>query len=194
MNKSSLINFILKLYSLKRIPRIGWLIAGIPKCSVESVSDHSYFVTLLAYFLSFYLEDIDALKLIKLALIHDLSEAIVHDIGGKARELIPREVRKSAEYTGLRDIIPEELNEMKSEILALWREYEEGKSREAKIVKILDKLELMFQALDYAKLFSKVENLAEFFSDIDKIINESDNEIVRNLAMEIKSRFINENE
>jgi len=190
MNVEHLIDSLLKLYALKRIPRIGWLIAGVPKCSVESVSDHSFFVTLLVYLLSFYLREVDSGKLIKLALIHDLSESIVHDIGGKARELIPRRIRKEAEYMGLRDVIPDDFREMKDEILALWREYEEGSSKEARIIKILDKLEMMIQALCYMKSLSKNENLQEFFSDIDKIINESEHDLIRELAKSIKSKYI----
>lgn len=82
MNNRNLLQFLIKLYTLRRIPRIGWLIAGIPKCSVESVAEYSYFVTLLAYIVSFFINNIDKEKLIKIALIHVLSEAIVHDISG----------------------------------------------------------------------------------------------------------------
>lgn len=185
-----LIDFLLKLYALKRVPRIGWLIIGVPKCSVESVSDHSFFVTLMAYLLGFYLRNVDSEKLIKLALLHDLSESIVHDIGGKARELIPRHIRKEAEYIGLRNIIPDDLKAVKKDILALWKEYVEGSSKEAKIIRLLDKLEMMIQALSYMKTLTKNENLHEFFNDIDQIINESDYDIIKDLANSIKSRYI----
>jgi len=59
MNNRNILQFLIKLYTLKVIPRIDWLIAGIPKCSVESVAEHSYFVTLLAYIVSFFINDID---------------------------------------------------------------------------------------------------------------------------------------
>lgn len=98
---------------MKRIPRIGWLIAGIPKCSVESVAKHSFFVVLLAYLISSCISNINKEKLLKLSLIHDIPEAIVHDIGGMARELIPRDVRKKAELEGLLNITEEVPDEIK---------------------------------------------------------------------------------
>ncbi|RLG15562.1 hypothetical protein DRN63_05195 [Nanoarchaeota archaeon] len=125
----------MSLYVLKRMPRIGWIIAGIPKCSVERVADHSYFVTLLAYIMSFFIKNVDREKLLKIALIHDLSEAIVHDIGGKARKLIPRDIRKKAELEGLMEIIPDSLTDLRNELAALWKEYERDHPRRLKLLR-----------------------------------------------------------
>jgi len=188
MDTQKLLEFIISLYTLKRLPRIGWIIAGVPKSSVESIADHSYFVALLAYILSFFIDGIDKEKLIKLALIHDLSEAIVHDIGGEARKLIPRGIRKRAELEGLERIIPKEFSELRWELVGLWREYEKGISKEAQIVRALDKLDMFIQALIYREITCIKEGLKDFFDSIQEMTGRKE-EILREIFREIEKKI-----
>lgn len=47
----------------------------------------------------------------------------------------------------------------------MWTEYTEGSTREGRLVKALDRLEMLLQALVYERAGSRA--MAEFWSDID---------------------------
>ena len=53
-------------------------------------------------------------------------------------------------------------------LLDLWLEFEEGKSKEAKFLKQLDKIEMIFQALDYELLGDEPNKLNEFWEYTEK--------------------------
>lgn len=61
---------------LKHVPRSGFHFLGAGK---ESVAEHSFSTTFIAYIMSLMLPDIDSLKLITMCLIHDLPEARTGD-------------------------------------------------------------------------------------------------------------------
>jgi len=104
---------------------------------------------------------VDANKCIKMALVHDLAESIVGDItphcGVSDGDKYEMELSAMKKMTDLFLAPPGENRGRSSspspgvgrEILDLWREYEEGKSPEAMLVKDLDKLEMILQAQEY---------------------------------------------
>ena len=51
--------------------------------------------------------------------------------------------------------------------MSLWYEYENGDTKEGKLVKDLDKFEMMFQAYEYEEKYNI--NLEEFYSSIDRL-------------------------
>ena len=61
---------------LKHVPRAGFHFLGAGR---ETVAEHSFSVTFIAYIMSLMLPDIDALKLITMCLVHDLPEARTGD-------------------------------------------------------------------------------------------------------------------
>src|SRR4051794_3581465 len=62
---------------LKRLKRSGWLRVGLP--DPESVADHSYRLAIMALLLGPRL-GVDADRLVRLALLHDLAESRVGDL------------------------------------------------------------------------------------------------------------------
>ena len=82
-----LIEFISEVGRLKRLPRTGWVESGVP--DPESVADHSFRVALLTLVLA-DLKGLDALKAVRMALIHDLGEAETGDLTPARRRLTPR--------------------------------------------------------------------------------------------------------
>ncbi len=72
-----IIRFFSKIRKLKEIERSGWVVSGVKK--PESVADHSFGVALLVMLLGKN-KNIDLEKALKMALIHDLGEAITGDI------------------------------------------------------------------------------------------------------------------
>jgi len=138
---------------LKEIERKGWKRAGVEK--PESVACHSYRVAFLAMLTGDIL-GMDTEKMIKMALLHDLAEAIIGDITPYEME---REEKERKE-----EKVMKELLDGFDEYYRLWREYMEGKSEEAKIVQEIDKLEMILQAHEYASVYEK-EKLMEFFEE-----------------------------
>ncbi len=61
---------------LKNIPRAGYHFLGAGK---ESVAEHSFSATFIAYVMSMMAPEIDSLRLISMCLVHDLPEARIGD-------------------------------------------------------------------------------------------------------------------
>jgi len=93
--------------------------------------------------------DVDFARLIKICIIHDLGEAIGGDIPApeQARRAAAgaNEGKSAAERRDLVTLVQPLPEQLKSEILALWDEYEAAQSAEAKMAKALDKLETILQ-------------------------------------------------
>ena len=81
----------------------------------ESVAEHSWRITLMAYFVSDEFPEADLLKIMKMCLIHDLGEAFTGDIP------------------------------FNKEMSELYQEMEKQQTLEARIYKALDKLEALIQ-------------------------------------------------
>lgn len=110
---------------------------------VESVADHSWRLTLLAVTFSDMLPDIDMLRLLKICILHDLGEAINGDIPApKQVGLTSKSDSERADFISIIKRLPENLQ---SEFLELWDEYEYATSKEARIAKALDKIETILQ-------------------------------------------------
>jgi len=72
-----------------------------------------------------------------------------------------------------------------NEILALWKEYEEGATEEAKLLKDLDKIEMILQAQEYEAEGRSEKSLDQFFTSTE---GKWRTEIGRAWAEEIISR------
>jgi 5'-deoxynucleotidase YfbR-like HD superfamily hydrolase len=163
MKKDELLPLFHKVGDLKKIKRTGWVRHGIPES--ESVADHTFRTTLMAMTMGDILE-VDSFKLIKMALIHDLAEAIAGDI--TPHDGISREEKQRIEEMGLKQLLKDVPNGQA--FLELWVEYEEQNSREAIILKNIDKLEMALQAGEYQKAFPD-KDLSEFILEAHRQIN-----------------------
>ena len=107
----------------------------------ESVAEHSWRITLMAYLVSDEFPEADLEKLMKMCLIHDLGEAFTGDI--PTFEKSEKDEEKEA---SLLDEWVKQLPEpFASEMLTLYREMEERQTLEARIYKALDNLEALIQ-------------------------------------------------
>ncbi|KAH9479817.1 5'-deoxynucleotidase hdd1 [Psilocybe cubensis] len=90
-------------------------------------------------------------RCVMMALVHDLAEAQVGDIA--PREGIPKAEKHRLESEAMHNIVHDMLHNSPAaqKINALWMEYEDGQSPEAKFVKDLDRFEMASQALEYEK-------------------------------------------
>ncbi|MBI4014332.1 MAG: HD domain-containing protein [Candidatus Aenigmarchaeota archaeon] len=146
------IGFLLNAGKLKRVKRAGWVLRNVP--DAESVAEHSFRTALICMMLG----GVNRERCIKIALIHDLAEALVGDI--TPVDGVTKEEKHSREA----DAFDEILKSMDTnEIRALWNEYEENKTEEAELVHSSDKLELALQAYEYEKEYGNKINLEEFW-------------------------------
>lgn len=132
------IQFIIEIDKLKKVFRHNIVIGTIRN---ENDAEHSWHLAIMAMLLSEYSadKDIDILKVIKLAIVHDLVEIDAGDTfcyDDKANEDKAEREQKAAER--LFNILPEDQAE---EIFNLWREFEERKTPEARFASCLDRLQ-----------------------------------------------------
>ncbi|TFF14304.1 HD domain-containing protein [Pseudomonas sp. BCA14] len=133
------LEFLRETEKLKDVLRSAHTSSG----RTESTAEHSWRLCLMAVVFSDYLTGLDKLKMLKMCLIHDLGEAISGDIPAVNKNSFPN---KSEQERCDLVLLTRALDEsLRTEILALWDDYESALSPEAVAVKALDKLETMLQ-------------------------------------------------
>ena len=137
MNPRALIDILRVAERLKDTTRHCYTSGG----RHESVAEHSWRMTLMAYLVAEEFPQADLLKLLKMCLIHDLGECFTGDIPAfdKTAEHEELEERLLGEWV---DTLPEPIG---SEWKALFAEMNARETLEAKIFKSLDNLEAVIQ-------------------------------------------------
>ena len=107
----------------------------------ESVAEHSWRMTLMAYLVAEEFPEADVTKLLKMCLIHDLGECFTGDIPAFDKTDAHRKTEDEL-LTAWVDTLPEPI---RSEWLALYAEMEARETLEAKLHKALDNLEAVIQ-------------------------------------------------
>ncbi|KAL5537010.1 hypothetical protein ACEPAF_833 [Sanghuangporus sanghuang] len=112
---------------------------------------------------------LDITKCILMCLVHDLAEAQVGDIA--PREGIPKEEKQRLEAEAMQNFVHVMLQSSPAalRIEALWKEYEEGQTAEARFVKDLDRFEMASQTLEYERRYEDKQLDAFFESSIPKL-------------------------
>jgi len=159
----NLVKFFGIVGKLKRTPRAGWVDVGIRQ--PESVADHIFRTSILCMIYA-DMEHLDQLNLLRMALIHDLPESILGDLtpSKKTKE------SKEKEEAAMRRILSLLPKKQREKCMTAWVEYQEGKTREAKAVKQLEKLEMALQAKEYEKTGSTSQSLERFVKSAEKTI------------------------
>jgi len=155
----SLLDLFLELQILDRVPRSGYLLRGVP--DPESVTEHSFHVVFLVWALGPRIPGLDLMRAVGIALVHDLAELRVGDLPRTAAPYFPDGAKKAAESLAMDDI----LAPLPADARALYEEYEQGESAEARLVKACDKLQLMIKVSVYESWHQGA--LAEFWDHPD---------------------------
>ena len=107
----------------------------------ESVAEHSWRVSLMAYWISDEFPEADMNKVIKMCLIHDLGECFTGDIPTFDKT----EADEQREEQLLQEWVDQLPSPFREEMAALYQEMEARETVEAKIYKALDNLEAVIQ-------------------------------------------------
>ena len=167
-----LIHFFIEVGKLKEIPKKGWVLIGVE--NPESIMEHSFQVALMAWILGKQKKvKLNIEKILKISLIHDLCELYAGDETPydkilpknkeewpelfdkwprftKAEKMKKHCERHEKEKTCLKKLIAN-LPLLKKEILDLWFDYEQGRTKEARFVKQVNRMQTLLQALDYGR-------------------------------------------
>lgn len=148
---------------LSEVKRQGWVDRGIN--NPESVAEHSYQVALMSTFEA-KRRGLDVQRTSMMALIHDLSEIYAGDItpyqhlpeDQKAEAILHKWIPPSGEALvekhrkeeeGLHKITQRLPIELRTSILELWQEYNQGQTPESKLVRQMDRIQRLLQAKKY---------------------------------------------
>uniref|UniRef100_A0A7N0T5W7 5'-deoxynucleotidase n=1 Tax=Kalanchoe fedtschenkoi TaxID=63787 RepID=A0A7N0T5W7_KALFE len=154
---SSAIDFLTLCRTLKTTKRTGWINNGIK--GPESIADHMYRMGLMSLIVG-DVPGVNRDRCVKMAIVHDIAEAIVGDIAPS--DGVSKEEKSRREQAALDEMCKVLGGGTRAEeIQELWQEYEDNTSKEAKLVKDFDKVEMILQALEYEKEQGKI--LDSFF-------------------------------
>ncbi len=131
-------NLLFEAKMLKEIPRSGYHFLGVGK---ESVAEHCFSTTFIAYVMSRMEPEIDALRLISMCLIHDLPETRIGDLNTVNKKYVTADETKALEDTIEGLAFGENLTD-------LFNEFNNGHTIEAKLAHDADQLALIFELKD----------------------------------------------
>lgn len=162
--------FLLKVYEflsrLKELRRMGWVERGVEEA--ESVASHSYSVAFLTVLLA-DLRGLDVGEAARMALLHDLPEAVLGDLTPTMKKSIPNlEEREREIVESLAKNLPPEVAEL---WLRAWSRYQKGEGETAKLIREVDKLEMGLQAAYYAGKYG-AERLQDIYQTAWRMVRD----------------------
>ncbi|OAL03570.1 hypothetical protein IQ06DRAFT_269537 [Phaeosphaeriaceae sp. SRC1lsM3a] len=152
------------LERLKTTKRAGWRRFGIDNC--ESISDHMYRMSIITMLAPPSLTaHLDLAKCCRMALIHDMAEALVGDI--TPVDPVSKEEKSRRESVTMDYICANLLGKVGGGVSGkmvreIWQEYEDDRTAEAAFVHDVDKIELLLQMVEYERSSACEKDLGEF--------------------------------
>ncbi len=132
----------------------------------ESVAEHSWMMTLMAFFMKDEFPEVDMDKVIKMCIIHDLGEAFTGDIPAFDKTEKNEELEEKLLYNWVNTLPKEYATEMR----ALYDEMAKRETIEAKLYRAIDGLEALVQhnISDLSTWIPKEYELNKIYAD-DKV-------------------------
>ena len=161
---------ILKLFfdiaRLKSLYRQGWLRKGVSEQEAESVAEHSFSVAMLVMVIAEeYFPEMDLNKVMKMSVLHDIAESRAGDY--TPHDDISIDEKRKRQKESAYEVLQQFPNPEK--YIKLWQEFFDQETKEAKLVRQVDKLEMALQADLYKRL--GYEDLDEFYDYCNDLID-----------------------
>ena len=187
MKELELIKFLNEIEWVKEILRHNWT----TNWRQESVAEHSWRLTLMLILIQEINNyKIDILKAIKIALIHDIWELKDWDIPWFIKTKLQNNDHIKNEIETAKNIFSLLPSPLDKEYFDLFLEYEKSETKEAKLVKALDKIETNLQHLEsWPKYWSDEEKWNHMLNYPNKALENLNEEFVNNLWIEIKKEL-----
>lgn len=126
------LDFLYEIGSIRHLVRT-W--TQFVRSDVANVTEHIYRVIWIALVIAKHEKNVNTEKLMKMALVHDITESRTGDAHYLSRQYVERR-----EEMAIDDIMKD--TSLDEEFINLWNEYEKKESIEAKIVKDADNLDV----------------------------------------------------
>ena len=162
-----IIRFYEKYNELEQIIRTGWIQSNVPAKRLESVSDHTLKVGMLASLITreLNLKEIDLTKLLEMAFIHDLGEIKIGDISTtEIKTAKDKQSKYEKELAAVTEILSVLSPEIKEHYLSLWLEFESQNTKEAILLKQIDKLDAILKSHMYESTYNIKGLFNEFYN------------------------------
>ena len=134
------IEFLFEMGSLRNMPRL-W--TRFLNSDFDNVAEHHFRVLWTSLVIAKHEKAGDPEKIMKMALVHDITESRNGDVDYISRQYVERK-----EELAIKDMLKD--TSVEKEFLDVWREYEKRQSIEAKIVKDADNIEIDFELREQA--------------------------------------------
>ena len=135
-------NLLFEARSLRTLPRSGYQFLGAGR---ESVAEHTFSITFIAYVLSRLVPEADGHKITAMCLVHDLPEARVGDLNYVQKLYVDAD--ETAAIADLTAELP-----FGEEIRALLDEFNQGESLEARLARDADQIAFILELKDLSDL------------------------------------------
>ena len=176
---AAIVDYFFEAGTLKRIPRTGWLNAGIKH--PESVAEHSYRTGLIGAVLA-VMEGADPAKVAFMGVIHDTQETRIGDIAYIGRRYVKAADNRDVTADQTADAPPD----VREALAAIVDEIESCETKEAIIHRDADKLECLFQAIEYRETGNA--NMQQFYDSMLSALTTSSAQDIAHQAMDAKSQ------
>lgn len=130
-----IVNLFFEAKHLKELPRTGYPFLGVGR---ESVAEHSFMVTFIAYVMARMRPEVDGLKLMSMCLLHDLPEARMGDLNYVQKKYVTAHEDRAVRH--LTEKLP-----FGNHMSGLLEEFNEGKTPEARLAKDADQLSFVLE-------------------------------------------------
>jgi putative hydrolase of HD superfamily len=125
-----IVNLLFQAKILKDIPRSGYHFLG---AGSESIAEHTFMTAFIAFVMAQMDANVDAQRLINMALVHDLAESRIGDLNTVQKEYVTANETKAVSDTSQHLPFGTLLDD-------LVREFNEGQTLEAKLARDADQL------------------------------------------------------
>jgi putative hydrolases of HD superfamily len=131
--EQAIVDLLYEAKMLKEIPRSGYQFLGVGR---ESVAEHTFMATFIANVMTRLQPEADALKLLRMCLLHDLPEARTGDLNAVQKKYVSADEPKA--ISELTKHLP-----FGGEICDLLAEFRSGHTLEAQLAHDADQLSLL---------------------------------------------------
>lgn len=142
---ADILALVTELQSLDRLPRTGYAMRGV--ADPESLSEHGFHIAVLAWILSLEEPGLDRLRVLELALVHDLAEVRLGDLPAPSGRYLAKATKVAGELAAAVEILAP-LGERGAGLLG---EYQAAETPEARFVVACDKLQLLLKSVTYLR-------------------------------------------
>ena len=149
-----LLAFWLHISKLQKLQRTGWVRCGVRE--PETVASHMYRMAMMGLL-------VEGPEAAMISLSHDMAECVIGDITPHCK--VSPEEKALRELTAFKDLVKGLPGFVVGDLLGSFKRYEDQKEGDevAKLVKDLDKFDMIVQAWEYEKRDKKGAYLQQFF-------------------------------